>query len=100
VPRVSVAAAVLDELVDALQEVAEHGVHRHLGEWAQYDVLRGQSIRVAFDESYVDGVAGGIDGSGALIVDDGQLTRRFVSGDVSVRLNQESEERAGHDCLG
>jgi len=80
------AARILDELVPAIETFDAEGLPPFLDEWWQSDVLRGRKVGLTLPNEYITGTASGIDDVGALLVDTGNGRRRFLSGDVSVRV--------------
>jgi len=54
--------------------------------WAALDALRGRRARVLQGDSWVAGLALGVDDEGALLVDVGGQVRKYNSGEVSLRL--------------
>ena len=80
------AARILDELVPAIESFDAEGLQPFLGEWRQSDVLSGRKVGLTLPNEYITGTACGIDDVGALLVDTGNGCRRFLSGDVSVRV--------------
>ena len=80
------AARILDELVPAIESFDAEGLQPFLGEWRQSDVLSGRKVGLMLPNEYITGTACGIDDVGALLVDTGNGCRRFLSGDVSVRV--------------
>jgi BirA family biotin operon repressor/biotin-[acetyl-CoA-carboxylase] ligase len=88
--RNRIAGATLDELLRMLPEFEQAGFAPFRDAWCALDALRGRAVRVLLGERTLTGQARGIDVDGALCVEiDGGL-QRFVSGEVSLRL----EERA------
>ena len=79
-------ARILDELMPAIDTFDAEGLHPFLDEWQQSDILRGRKIGLTLPNEYITGTACGIDDVGALLVDTGHGRRRFLSGDVSVRV--------------
>jgi BirA family biotin operon repressor/biotin-[acetyl-CoA-carboxylase] ligase len=79
-------ARILDELMPAMDTFDAEGLHPFLDEWQQSDILRGRKIGLTLPNEYITGTACGIDDVGALLVDTGHGRRRFLSGDVSVRV--------------
>ena len=54
--------------------------------WSDLDALHGRAVRVLLADRSLNGTALGVDADGALCVDvDGRL-QKFVSGEVSLRL--------------
>jgi len=80
------AARILDELMPAIETFDAEGLPPFLDEWWQSDVLRGRKVGLTLPNEYITGTACGIDDVGALLVDTGNGRRRFLSGDVSVRV--------------
>lgn len=84
-PRNAVAAALIGELVFALEEFGARGMAAFADEWRAADALAGRTVRVLQAGQAQDGVARGVDPDGALVLDVGGARRRVVSGEVSVR---------------
>jgi len=84
--RNALAARILDELVPAIESFDAEGLQPFLDEWRQSDVLSGRKVGLTLPNEYITGTACGIDDVGALLVDTGNGCRRFLSGDVSVRV--------------
>ena len=80
------AARTLDELMPAMETFDAEGLPPFLDEWQQSDVLRGRKVDLTLPNETITGTACGIDDVGALLVDTGHGRRRFLSGDVSVRV--------------
>jgi BirA family transcriptional regulator, biotin operon repressor / biotin---[acetyl-CoA-carboxylase] ligase len=62
------------------------GLKPFIEEWRSADALRGRAVNVSAADGNARGIARGIDLHGALMVETPQGVRRFISGDVSVRL--------------
>jgi len=86
--RNAIVAAVLACLVPALDEFPRHGLTPHLASWSQSDALQDREVHVENAGEVTRGVARGIDSHGALLVETRAGVQRFVSGEVSVRLDQ------------
>ena len=84
--RNAIATAVLERLLDALEEFDRDGLAPFLPRYAVFDALAGQHVRVEGPVTNCEGSALGLAGDGALRVrlDDGS-ERSFHSGEVSVR---------------
>ena len=54
--------------------------------WAALDGLNGRAARVLVGDREVSGIARGVDADGALLLETGERTQRFVSGEASLRL--------------
>ena len=86
ISRNVLAARLLDELIPAMETFDTKGLLPFLDEWQQSDILRGRKVGLTLPNEYITGTACGIDDVGALLVDTGHGRRRFLSGDVSVRV--------------
>jgi BirA family biotin operon repressor/biotin-[acetyl-CoA-carboxylase] ligase len=85
-PRNAVAASLVSACVVGLLEFERQGLRPFIEDWRAADALRGRPVSVSAAEGAARGVARGIDLRGALMVETPQGIRRFVSGDVTVRL--------------
>lgn len=87
--RDTVAAALLERLLPALDEFDVAGLAPFLDRYAAFDALAGQGISVHGADATHQGIALGLADDGALRVrlDDGE-ERRFHAGEVSVRRAQ------------
>lgn len=87
--RNAVASAIVDSCIRGLLEFERAGLRPFIEDWRDADALRGRMIDVRGATGEVArGLARGVDLHGALLVetvDEG--LRKFVSGDVSVRLS-------------
>ena len=84
--RNAIVAELLAHLVPALEEFPLHGLAPHLDRWHACDVLREHEVRVESAGEIIGGVARGIDAHGALLVETPAGVRRFISGEVTVRI--------------
>ena len=79
------AAAVLQELIQALSTFVHEGFEPFVSAWRAVDACKDAPVIVSMQSGKLDGVARGIDASGALQLEvDGNITR-IVSADVSMR---------------
>jgi BirA family biotin operon repressor/biotin-[acetyl-CoA-carboxylase] ligase len=83
--RNSICAAVIDELLVALEEFQTTGLKTFVNEWRHADALHGAAVRVVVGETVHRGLARGIDADGALMVEAPAGLLRFISGEVSLR---------------
>jgi BirA family biotin operon repressor/biotin-[acetyl-CoA-carboxylase] ligase len=86
ISRNVLAARILDELIAAIDVFDAAGLQPFLDEWRHNDVVRGREVDLMLPNENISGTACGIDEGGALLVDTTSGRRRFVSGDVSVRV--------------
>lgn len=84
--RNAIVAALLERLLPALAEFPRHGFAPHIAQWTDRDALHGQEVRIDNAGDVTRGVARGIDAHGALLVETPAGVRRFISGEVSVRI--------------
>ncbi len=83
--RNALAAALIGELALALEEFAARGMSAFAEEWRSADALIDRPVRVLQGEHALEGLARGVDGDGALLLEIGGDRRRILSGEVSVR---------------
>ncbi|HEV7607502.1 MAG TPA: biotin--[acetyl-CoA-carboxylase] ligase [Steroidobacteraceae bacterium] len=83
-----IVAALLARLVPALEGFPRHGLAPHLDNWHDCDALRESEVRVENAGEITRGVARGVDAHGALLVETPAGVRRFISGEVTVRIDQ------------
>jgi len=86
VDRNPVAARLLSGLARGLDRFAREGFDPLRPEWDRLDLARGQRVVVTTGEGAVEGDCRGLDESGALLVAVAGNTRRYLSGEVSLRL--------------
>ena len=79
------AARLLDALAECLVEYQRCGLDAFRQRWSRLDVLAGRPVRVQNGEAIVEGVARGIDVTGALRVETAAGILKLDAGDVSVR---------------
>ncbi len=84
--RNEIAAAMLARLIPALEVYPRAGFAPHLPDWHEHDALRDREVRVENAGEITRGMARGIDAHGALLVETPTGVRRFVSGEVTVRV--------------
>jgi BirA family biotin operon repressor/biotin-[acetyl-CoA-carboxylase] ligase len=83
--RNAVAAAIVNELVEALVEFEQRGFQPFMTEWRDADAMAGREVRVLAGQETQGGIARGIDEDGALMLETPTGLKRFVSGEVSMR---------------
>jgi len=86
--RNAIVAALLEQLVPALTDFPRHGFAPHLVRWSTLDALQGSEVRVENSGEVTRGLARGIDAHGALLVETPAGVQRFISGEVSVRVEK------------
>jgi BirA family transcriptional regulator, biotin operon repressor / biotin---[acetyl-CoA-carboxylase] ligase len=85
--RNTVAGALVDSCIRGLLEFEREGLRPFMLDWRDADALRGRMVEVRGGAGEVQqGLARGVDLHGALLVETSQGLKKFVSGDVSVRV--------------
>jgi BirA family biotin operon repressor/biotin-[acetyl-CoA-carboxylase] ligase len=83
--RNALAASLASAMLDALQRFASSGFEPFFEDWRSFDALRDAAVTLVQGEDCIDGMARGADRDGALLLQVGERTERFYSGDVSLR---------------
>lgn len=84
--RNRIVARLLARLFEALDRFAVDGFSAFAADYARYDVLQGQAVRVLRADQAQDGIARGVDERGALRVAFADGERCVDSGEVSIRM--------------
>jgi BirA family transcriptional regulator, biotin operon repressor / biotin---[acetyl-CoA-carboxylase] ligase len=84
------AAALVDSCIRGLLDFERHGLRPFIEDWRDADALRGRIVAVRGVVGEVThGLARGVDLHGALLVETADAgLKKFVSGEVSVRVNE------------
>jgi BirA family biotin operon repressor/biotin-[acetyl-CoA-carboxylase] ligase len=85
--RNEIVAAMLARLIPAFEGFPRHGLTPYLDNWHDCDALRDQEVRVENAGEITRGMARGIDAHGALLVENPGGVQRFISGEVTVRID-------------
>jgi BirA family biotin operon repressor/biotin-[acetyl-CoA-carboxylase] ligase len=85
--RNAIVAAMLKRLVPVLAGFPRQGLKPHLSHWNACDALFDREVNVENAGEITRGVARGIDTHGALLVETPEGVRRFISGEVTVRVS-------------
>ena len=83
--RNDLAAVLIAELAQALVEFSARGLAAFSEEWQAADALAGRRVRVLHGGQPIEGLARGVDGDGALLLEVDGARRRILSGEVSIR---------------
>jgi BirA family transcriptional regulator, biotin operon repressor / biotin---[acetyl-CoA-carboxylase] ligase len=83
--RNALIGAVTSELVEMLKTFASEGFAPFHSQWLRLDALASATVKVINGNQTTLGIACGVDVDGTLLVDVNGETRRFVSGEVSLR---------------
>lgn len=84
--RNALAAAVIEALMPVLDQFAAEGFAAFADEWRALDLVAGHKVELHQHNGVTAGTAMGVDADGALLLHTAEGTRRYVSGDVSLRL--------------
>lgn len=84
--RNSLAACILGEVFTALQTFERCGLSPFVARWNSLDAFKGLEVEVQLPELAVRGIAKGIDDDGTLQVQVGGELKRFLAGEMSLRL--------------
>jgi BirA family biotin operon repressor/biotin-[acetyl-CoA-carboxylase] ligase len=84
VSRESLAASLIDHVVDALEIFEDQGFGAFAETWRCHDWLRGRAITVDQPGGPIRGTASGIDDDGALLVREAATTTRVIAGSIRV----------------
>ncbi|MEY1663212.1 bifunctional biotin--[acetyl-CoA-carboxylase] ligase/biotin operon repressor BirA [Isoalcanivorax beigongshangi] len=86
VDRNLLAARILAALQGAFVRFRDGGFPAFAAAWAQYDVCAGRAVRVELGGRVLEGIAAGVDRSGALCVEIEGTRQLFHGGEVSLRI--------------
>ena len=84
--RNELAGRVLSELIPVMALFEREGLQPFLDDWRRYDLVSGRRVDLLLPNERISGTACGIDDGGALLVHTREGRRRFLSGDVSLRV--------------
>jgi BirA family biotin operon repressor/biotin-[acetyl-CoA-carboxylase] ligase len=85
--RNELAAAIVQEIVVALEEFERRGFAPFHKEWREADALAGRTVTTLKGTDVQGGIARGIDEEGALLLEYRGRVIKIVSGEVSLRLS-------------
>jgi BirA family biotin operon repressor/biotin-[acetyl-CoA-carboxylase] ligase len=87
-PRNHLAGALIEEMVQMLHVFSSSGFAPFTEHWRALDVLADSKVKVTSASETVFGTARGVESDGTLLVEVDGRTRRFSSGDVSLRSSE------------
>ncbi|WP_296804849.1 biotin--[acetyl-CoA-carboxylase] ligase [Thiocapsa sp.] len=93
VGRNTLAALIIDALIDAFERFGREGLVPFLSLWDGFDAFRGEQARILLADREIRGRVLGIASDGALRLDTADGERRFHAGEVSLRREDEGEVR-------
>jgi len=85
-----IAGAILDELLSMLGQFEREGFAAFRDAWTALDALHGRAARVMLAGTAIAGTARGVDQEGALLLETADRVQRFVSGEASLRVNEDA----------
>jgi BirA family biotin operon repressor/biotin-[acetyl-CoA-carboxylase] ligase len=88
VSRNRLAARVLSEIAKAFAHFERHGLESISEEWKRLDLAMGRRIVLNLPHTNITGIARGVDGAGALLVETRAGIKRFLGGEISLRLDE------------
>ena len=80
------AAALVEELMQVLQNFATQGFSVFDKEWRALDLAAGKQVQLQYQQQVICGKAEGVDQDGALLLHTESGLHRFISGDLSMRI--------------
>ncbi|CAH0993219.1 Bifunctional ligase/repressor BirA [Sinobacterium norvegicum] len=86
--RAKILSCLLDALESMLETYEQHGFSAYHQQWEQLHDYQNQVVIITSGENKSSGVAQGVDGSGALIVETSLGRKLFHGGEVSVRRSK------------
>ncbi len=84
--RNRLAARLIGELVTAFVQFEQAGFAAFREDWARYDLARNQPVTLSLPTMAIDGIARGVDATGALLLETAAGIRPFLGGEISLRL--------------
>ena len=77
---------MIESLERTLSDFDQHGFTTYQSQWERWDAYLDQAVRISSaHQGPIDGIAKGIDSSGALLVIQNHQTLTIHAGDVSLR---------------
>ena len=83
--RNKLAAVILSELLEAMDQFQDSGLSPFLAEWRTRDICRDQLVELHFPDKVQQGIARGIDLNGALLLESEGVVKPYHAGEVSLR---------------
>lgn len=85
VARNELAARLISHIIHACQDFDSEGMASILDEWQDLDAYAGRQVIIHLPNGQLQGVVKGVDNTGALLLEQGNELRRFLSGEISLR---------------
>jgi len=87
ISRNTLVASLINTIIDVLRTGQPVRFSDYLEPWNRYDLAKNKSVTVKLGDRTLVGKALRVDETGALVVRVGQRIERFLSGDISLRVN-------------
>ncbi|MGH8013409.1 MAG: biotin--[acetyl-CoA-carboxylase] ligase [Candidatus Binataceae bacterium] len=88
--RIALAEALFERLDQRYVETQTSGFAAVRPLWERYSALTGKRVVIVDGDTRIEGVVRGIDGDGALLLENGGTLKRIIAGDVNVEGAYES----------
>jgi len=85
VARNELVSRVINHLMAVLTQFEQEGLAPFLQAWKEMDIYRGKEIALHFPDKQVNGIARGVDETGALLIEKDNQIKSYQSGEVSLR---------------
>jgi len=85
IDRNRLAAALTDQLLLTMRQFESDGLEAFLPEWRGLDAFMDKQVELILADQILKGKARGVDNQGALLLEQNGQTRRFYSGEISLR---------------
>ena len=87
ISRNRLAALLISELIETFVQFQQEGFADLATEWASFDQVAGQPVRLNLPHTTVTGIARGVDATGALLLEtaEGRITP-YIGGEISLRI--------------
>lgn len=86
ISRNRLAAVLIEELMTVLAEFERNGFESLRDAWSRFDRARDRPVTLHLPASTVNGIARGVDESGALLVETAEGLRRYLGGEMTMRF--------------
>lgn len=83
--RNELCALLINQLMACLARFEKDGFAPFAHHWSELDYLYGKPVVLTYGHNKVEGIGGGVDHQGALLIETSKGTQRFFGGNISVR---------------
>ncbi|MDO9764650.1 biotin--[acetyl-CoA-carboxylase] ligase [Glaesserella parasuis] len=87
IDRSQLVAELAKRLQNALVTYPQTTFEPYAERWQQFDIFRHQAVRLITENEEIHGISLGINEEGELILQQGEIIRRFATGEMSLRGN-------------